>query len=172
MSEYGANLAGSIALLGPISQVSSLSLLRRGESASIINTACRYPAASSVSATAGNVEVVPATTSVSDVSHGKRRHDAEESYGNGVPVADVMPPHKRVRGGPCNGLGNLEATCSGASTRTHRMPDMVPTSNKDTPKDARRGAEGLTNPNVQGVYHHSLLGQSFEQGWVATTAQG
>ncbi|KAF8487551.1 hypothetical protein F5888DRAFT_1810655 [Russula emetica] len=147
MSEYGANLAELIALLGPTS----------------------YPAASTISATAENVEVGPATTSMSNVAHGKRRRDAEESYGNEVLVVDAMPPHKRVRGGPCNGYP--EAAWSEA--RTHRTPDTrVPTNNNYTSKEAGRGAEGLATPNVQGVYHRSLLGPSSQQGLVVTTAQG
>jgi hypothetical protein len=81
-----------------------------------------------------------------------------------------VPPHKRVRGGPCN--GNLEATWSGA--RTHRTPETrVPiTKNNSTSKETGRGAEGLATPNAQGVYHRSLLGPSFQQCSVATTAQG
>jgi hypothetical protein len=83
-------------------------------------------------------------------------------------VVDVMPPHKRVKGGPCN--GNLEVAWSGA--RVHRTPDTeVPTNYNEISKEAGCGAEGLATPNVRGVYHHSLLGPSFQQGWVVTTAQ-
>jgi hypothetical protein len=106
---------------------------------------------------------------MSCVAHGKRRRDADEPYGNGVPVVDVMPPHKRVRGGPCN--GNLEVAWSGA--RAHSTPDTrFPTNNNEISKEAGRGAEGLATANVQGVYHRSLLGPSFQQHWVVATAQG
>ena len=80
-----------------------------------------------------------------------------------------MPPRKRVRVGPCN--GNLEAAWSGAGV--HHTPDtMVPTNSNEISKEAGRGAEGLATPNVQGVYHCSLPGPSFQQGWVVTTAPG
>lgn len=119
-----------------------------------------------MSSTAGNIEIVSAT---SDVARGKRRRDAVDVYDNGVPAADVMPPHRRVRGGPYN--GNLEAARSGAGA--HRTPDTrVPTNNNETSNEAGRRVEGLTTPNVQGVHHCSLLGPSFQQGWVVTTAQG
>lgn len=124
--------------------------------------------ASSIIATTGNIEALPATTCMSNVTNGKRRRDAEESYGNEV-VVDVMPPKKRVRAGPCN--GDLEAAWSGA--RAHRTPETrVSTKNKSISKEAGRGAEGLATPNVQGVYHCSLLGLSFQQGWVGSSAQG
>ena len=123
----------------------------------------------SISATTANVEVVPATASTSDVARGKRRRDAEESYSNGVLVVDVMPPHKRVRRGPCN--GNPEAVWSGASTHC-TSETRIPTENNEISKEAGRGAEGLATPNVQGVSHHSLLGPSFQQGWVVATVQG
>ena len=58
-------------------------------------------------------------------------------------------------------------------TGTNRRPyTRVPTNNNDTSKEAGRGTEGLAIPNVQGVYHRSLLGSSFQQGWVVTTEQG
>ena len=145
--------------------MSIISLLRRGESASTINPACRYPVASSISATTGSVEIVPATASMSDVASGKRHRDAEESYANGAEVVGVMPPHKRVR------HGNPEAARSGASTC--RTPDTrVPTNTNEISKETGRGVERLTTPYVQGVSHHSLLGLSFQQGWVVTTVQG
>ena len=124
----------------------------------------------SISPTAGNIEVVPATASMSDVAQRKRRRNAEESYGNNVPVVDVMPPHKRLREGACN--GNLVAAWSGA--RTPRTPETrVPTiKNNDISEEAGCRAEELATPSMQGVYHRSLLGPSFQQGWVVTTAEG
>jgi hypothetical protein len=107
------------------------------------------------------------------VAHGKRHHNAEESYGDvGQVVAENCegPPHKRVRGEASGGI--LEAAQS--MVRTHRWPETrVPTiKNNDTSKEAGRGAERLTTPNAQGVYHHSLRGPNSQQGWALTTAQG
>ena len=117
--------------------------------------------------------IMPATTSMSDVAHGKRRRDAEESYGDIGPVVAENyegPPHKRVRGEASDGI--LEASQSVARTR-HTPKTRVPTTkNNRASEEAGRGAERLATPKAQGVYNHSLLGPSSQQRWALSTAQG
>ena len=117
--------------------------------------------------------IMPATTSVSDVAHGKRRRDAEESYGDIGPVVANKykgPPHKRVREEASDGI--LEASQSVARTR-YPPETRVPTNkNNSTSEEAGRGAERLATLKVQGVYNHSLLGPSSQQRWALSTARG
>jgi hypothetical protein len=82
---------------------------------------------------------------------------------------DEAPPHKRVRGKPSCGIP--EAAQSMARTR-RRPESRAQTTKINTSKEAGRGAERLATPHVQGVYQHSLLGPSSQQGWALTTSQG
>ena len=81
----------------------------------------------------GNGEVVPATTSVADVTYGKRRRNAEESYGNIWPVVPEDyegPLHKRVRALRREASGRTMKAAQ-PMTRTHRRPETrVPTTRK------------------------------------------
>jgi hypothetical protein len=101
---------------------------------------------------------------MSDVAHAKRCRNA-------VAAGDYeAQPHKRVRGEVSGGI--LEAAQSMA--RTRRRPETrVPTiTNNNTSEEAGGGAERLATPNAQGMYHHSSLVPSSQQGWVLTNAQG
>ena len=105
------------------------------------------------------------------VALGKRRREVEAPYGNGDSVVAnnyEMAPHKRVRGD--NG-GVLEAVRSVART-CHKPETGIPESRNGISKEAGHGAELLMTPDAQGMYHHSSLGPSFQQGWVETTVQG
>src|SRR6266852_4294347 len=42
----------------------------------------------------------------------------------------------------------------------------------DRPNEAGHGAERLTTPNAQGLYHRQLLGPCFQQGWMAGAVDG
>ena len=82
-----------------------------------------------------------------------------------------MPPHKRARGGDATN-GILKAARSTARTR-HKPVARIPiTDFNGKPKEAGRGAERLTTPNAQGIYHQSLLGPSFQQGRVGKAPEG
>jgi hypothetical protein len=132
----------------------------------------RYSAASSTPDTAGNADVESSTTSMSDVSHGKRRSNAE-SFGDIGPVVVEdfeAPPHKQVRGEASSRILEVAQSMAGA----HRRPVIRAQTikNNNTSEEAGRGAEGLATPIVQGVYHHSLTGPSFQQVWALANAQG
>jgi hypothetical protein len=107
------------------------------------------------------------------VALGKRRREAEEPLGNGGPAgthSDETPPPKRVRGGE-TARGILKAARSAARTR-HKPAARIPKQNSGKPKEAGRGAERLATPSSQGIYHQSLPGPSFQQGWSVDAADG
>ena len=115
-----------------------------------------------------NTEVpwpIPAAlaTSAPTAAPAKRRY--HESHGDGAPVivnGYGMPPQKRVRGDKLNGIlraaRSAPRTCHDTVTR---IPNPV-INNK--PKESRRGAERLTIPESQGIYHRSQFGPILQQG--------
>jgi hypothetical protein len=95
---------------------------------------------------------------------GKRRR--EGSQGAGASIDDYqVPPQKRGRGELAKEI--LEAMRSAARTRHKPVARIPNTSFNSGPKKARRGAERLEDPNVQGVHHRPLHGPSFQQGQLA-----
>jgi hypothetical protein len=105
---------------------------------------------------------------------GKRRCEAEEPLGNGVLAGthtDEMPPPKRARGGEAE-RGILKAARSAAKTRRKPAARIPKQKLNGKPKEVGRGAERLAIPSSQGIYHQSLLGPSFQQGWVVDAADG
>ena len=105
---------------------------------------------------------------------GKRHREADWPLGDGGPAeAQIheMPPPKRAKGGGA-ARGILNAVRSMARTRRKpaaRIPKQV---FSGKPKEAGRGAERLATPSSQGIYHQSLLGPSFQQGWAVGAADG
>ena len=82
-----------------------------------------------------------------------------------------MPPLKRARGGE-TAKGNPKAARSAARTRYKPVARILKTRITDKPKEAGRGAERLATPSSQGIYHQSLPGPSFQQGWAVDAANG
>ena len=100
------------------------------------------------------------------VALGKRHREAEEPHGDGGLMevdAHEMPPQKRARGSSVTD-GILKAARSAARTRHKPVARIPRTTVNGKPKEAGRGAERLTTPNVQGIYHQPLPGPSFQQG--------
>ncbi|KAH9987420.1 hypothetical protein BJV77DRAFT_1161362 [Russula vinacea] len=102
-------------------------------------------------------------TSAPVLALGKRRR--EESQGVGATNDNYhVPPQKRGRGEPANGI--LEATQSAVSARHKPVARTPNKSINDELKEAGRGAERLAAPNAQGVHHRPLQRPSFQQGSV------
>ena len=97
------------------------------------------------------------------------RNSAAASTGPVVAENDKTPPHERDRE-PSSGIP--EAAQSVARNRRRAETRALTAEDNDTSQEARRKAEWLATPNAQGVYHHSLLGPSSQQGWALTDAQG
>ena len=108
---------------------------------------------------------------------GKRRREAEQPLDDGGPAGNhtqEMPPPKRARGGGSRGTakGIPKAPRSAARTR-HKPAARIPESKiNNKPKEAGRGAERLATPSSQGIYHQSLPGPSFQQGWAVDATNG
>src|ERR1700722_9229667 len=97
----------------------------------------------------------PATTLVVTTALEKRQREVEESHGDGGLVeidAQEMPPQKRARDSVTNGILRQRSPTLG-----RRIPKQ---GFNGKPKEAGRGAERLTTPSVQGIYH-----QSSRDGW-------
>ncbi len=108
------------------------------------------------------------------VALGKRHFEAEQPLDDGGPAGtqtDEMPPPKRARGGG-EERGILKAARSAARTRRKPAARIPKQRLNSKPKEAGRGAERLATPSSQGFYHQSLLGPSFQQGWVVDAADG
>ena len=80
-----------------------------------------------------------------------------------------MPPQKRIRGSKPNGIS--KAARSATRTR-HKPAARIPKVTNRKPKEAGSGAERLTIPDSQGIYHRSLLGPSLQTGWAVEAADG
>jgi hypothetical protein len=107
---------------------------------------------------------------------GKRRREAEQpqALGDGGPAGahtHEMPPPKRARGG---GTAKGIPKAARSAARTRRKPAArIPNASTDSkPKEAGRGAERLATPSSQGIYHQSLPGPRFRQGWAVEAADG
>jgi len=81
-----------------------------------------------------------------------------------------MPPQKRARWRALDGARkkarSVAKTCHKPVARTPKTR----ISNK--PKEAGRGAERLAIPNAPGIYHQSLPGPGFQQGWAVEDVNG
>ncbi|KAI0277251.1 hypothetical protein BGY98DRAFT_646740 [Russula aff. rugulosa BPL654] len=82
-----------------------------------------------------------------------------------------MPPPKRARGGG-TAKGTPKAARSAARTRRKPAARIPKQEISCKPKEAGRGAERLATPSSQGIYHQSLPGPSFQQGWSVDAADG
>ena len=103
------------------------------------------------------------------VTLGKRRREVDRPLGDGglATHTDEVPPSKRARGSEST-RGILKA----ARTR-HKPAARIPEQRLiSKPKEAGRGAEKLATPSSQGIYHQSLPGPSFQQGWAVGAADG
>jgi hypothetical protein len=111
-------------------------------------------------------------TFASAVALGKRRREAEQPLDDEGPGTQTgeMPPPKRARGGGTE-RGILKAR-SAARTRPKPGARFPRSKIDDKPKEAGRGAERLATPSSQGIYHQSLPGPSFQQGWSGDAADG
>ena len=100
-----------------------------------------------------------------------KHHREAEAHGDEGPVevnTHEMRPQKRARGsGAMNGI--LEAVRSTGRKPVARIPK---TETSDKPKEAGRGAERLVTLDAPGIYHQSLLGTSFQQGWAKDAPDG
>ena len=82
-----------------------------------------------------------------------------------------MPPPKRARGGG-TAEGILKAARTAARTRRKPAARIPKAQINGKPKEAGRGAERLATPSSHGIYHQSLPGPSFQQGWSVDAADG
>jgi hypothetical protein len=80
-----------------------------------------------------------------------------------------VPPQKKARG---RTSGVLKAKRSAARTRHNLVARIPETTINGKPKEAGSGAERLATPNAHGIYHRSLPGPSFQQGWAVEPAYG
>ena len=137
-----------------------------GNATSVTNTGvCRSPAEWDIGRVSWPTPAAPAT-SAPVLALGKRRR--VESQGVGATNDNYyVPPQKRGRGEPANGI--LEATQSAASARHKPVARTPNKSINDELKEAGRGAERLAAPNAQGVHHRPLQRPSFQQGRVGQT---
>jgi hypothetical protein len=116
------------------------------------------------------VAAASASTAVSTVTFGKRRHD--ESYGDGAPEdlqGHEMPPPKRT--GNINTTGVLAAR-SVARTRRKPAAKIPQMKINREPKEVGSGTRKLPDPNSQGNHHLPSLGPRFPQGWAEEDADG
>ena len=108
------------------------------------------------------------------VALGKRRRGVEEPLDGGVSAvthAHEIPLSKRARGGEA-AEGIPKAERSVAKTRSKPAARIPKARINRKPKEAGRGAERLATPSSQGLYHQSMPGPSFQQGWAVGAANG
>jgi hypothetical protein len=152
------------------------------DSANIANTAaCRSPAGWDPSGLSWTIPASPVdvTSNVTETfapapALGKRRREAEPPLGDGGPAGTTthdIPPPKRARGGG-KAKGIPKAARSAARTRSKPAARIPKHKIDNKPKEAGRGAERLATPSSQGIYHQSLPGPSFQQGWAVEAADG
>ena len=88
----------------------------------------------------------------------------------GTHAHETQPP-KRARGSE-KAKGFLKATRSVIRTRDKPAARIPKPRKNGKPKKAGRGAERLATPSSQGIYHQSLPGPNFQQGWAVDSANG